>query len=144
MGFSSASAYHIIRACGSEEECALRLQYAIKSLARYKMTHKVDNELGFIRFAIEDNWRDKELLQRQETAEEYRNKLLQEEMRLEAEECGVNLSELLPGETILLSNYAKKIIRELKKGGHLSIFSKELLEMSGWTLERFKQVYLKK
>ena len=68
---------------------------------------------------------------------------MQEEMRLEAEECGVKISELLPCETVLYSKYAKKAVRELKKEGHLSIFSKELLEMTGWTLERFKKVYLK-
>ena len=143
LGFTSASVFHIIRECGSEDECAARLQHALKSLANYKLTHEVNNELGFIRFAIEDNWRKKENLQDKEVAAEYRSKILQEEMRLEAEECGVKISELLPCETVLYSKYAKKAVRELKKEGHLSIFSKELLEMTGWTLERFKKVYLK-
>ena len=144
MGFSSASVFHMLRDCGSEDECAKRLQYALKSLARYKLTHEVDNELGFIRFAIEDNWREKELLAKKEAAAKYRSKLLQEEMRLEAEACNVNISELLPSETVLYSKYAKKAIRELKKDGYLSIFSQELLDMSGWTLDRFKSVYMRK
>ena len=143
LGFSSASAFHIVRNCGSEEECFSRLQYAVKSLAHYRLTHEVDNELGFIRFAIEDNWKEKELLAKKEAAAKYRSRLLQQEMRLEAEACGVSISELTPNETVLYSDYAKKAIRELKRDGHLSLFSQELLDMTGWTLDRFKSVYMR-
>ena len=82
----------------------------MKSLAHYKLTHEVDNELGFIRFAIEDNWKEKELLAKKEAAAKYRSRLLQQEMRLEAEACGVSISELTPNETVLYSDYAKKAI----------------------------------
>lgn len=56
IGFTEDAAMDIWQKCKSTDECLKRLSTAQKILRRQKRNKPVENELGFLRQAIEENW----------------------------------------------------------------------------------------
>lgn len=56
LGFTEDAAMDIWQKCESTDDCLKRLSTAQKILRRQKKNKPVENELGFLRQAIEENW----------------------------------------------------------------------------------------
>ena len=56
LGFTEQAAMGIWKKCNNTEDCLKRIITAQKLLSRQKRKNGVENELGFLRQAIEENW----------------------------------------------------------------------------------------
>ncbi len=143
LGFSLAAAKDIFSACIDEDDCLKRISKAQKILQKQKIT--VENELGFLRKAIVENWSSMpkrySKTKVSKTAEITTPSKIFENNRKRKEELDP-LGIMQPTRREL-SVEIQEIIIEMLGDSKNKKFADSMLKSVGWTLKEFKEKFLK-
>ena len=157
QGFTAKSAKEILDEVKDNVEVGLRLEYALKILPE----SNVKNKQGFLRKAILEDWRKKDVKSKNEMnisdKAKVRNRMKLNELDFEKEKhqqridyaneameaTGITAADLQGSEKPIPPRMMTQIQEEIMKG-KLTETAKSVLKAFNFTVERFKQVYMKK
>lgn len=146
IGFSLASAQEILNACYSEDDCLNRLVTAQKILQKQKKRDKfhVDNELGFIRTAMIENWRPDSKRNTRPPINKPKpistpRKLFEENRKNKENYISPTINK--PKKQEISASIQEMIIDMLDNPQNTKIVE-SILKSAGWSLAEFKGKYL--
>ena len=161
QGFSAKAAKEILSEVNDKVEVGLRLEYALKILPEVDKKSPLKNKQGFLRKAILENWRVNDVKAKNEMNISESAKI-QNQMQLNTldfekekarrkieitdeimEKTGISQSDLQGEEVPIPSIFVKSIQDKILGREELTEGMLTTLKAYKFTLERFKQVYMK-
>ena len=161
QGFSRKSAKAIIDEVKDNVECGLRLEYALKILPEYHKKNPIKNRQGFLRKAILEDWRKNDIKSKNKMnisdAAKVKNQMKLNILDFEKEKIqrniemtnevmqntGISQTDLQGEEKPMPPLYVKDIKNKILSGEENASSVVWALNVFHFTLERFKQVYMK-
>ena len=161
QGFSAKAAKEILSEVNDKVEVGLRLEYALKILPEVDKKSPLKNKQGFLRKAILENWRVNDVKAKNEMniseSAKIKNQMQLNTLDFEKEKArrkieitneimektGISQSDLQGEEVPIPSIFVKSIQDKMLGGEELTEGMLTTLKAYKFTLERFKQVYMK-
>ena len=161
QGFSAKAAKEILSEVNDKVEVGLRLEYALKILPEVDKKSPLKNKQGFLRKAILENWRVNDLKSKNEMniseSAKIKNQMQLNTLDFEKEKArrkieitdeimektGISQSDLQGEEVPIPSIFVKSIQDKILGREELTEGMLTTLKAYKFTLERFKQVYMK-
>lgn len=144
LGFNLTAAQEILAACHTEDDCLNRIVTAQKILQKQKMRKQVpvDNELGFLRTAIIENWRPDSKRRTSPPISKPQPIPAPRKIFEEKSKEPFVTSKMNPPKKQEISVGVQKMLIEMMGDSKNSKYVEQMLKSVGWTLEEFREKYL--
>lgn len=143
LGFNLTAAQEILAACHTEDDCLNRIVTAQKILQKQKRRDKfpVDNEIGFLRTAIIENWRPDSKRRTRSPISKPQPILSPRKIFEENRQSKAPFVPPPPKKQEIPIGIQEMIIEMMGESKN-SKYVEQMLKSVGWTLEEFKKKYL--